>query len=335
MHILEWKNSEHPTVIRSGVTKTMNQINEILANPREWFQNDIDHLLTRVLAVSTRKITPDAADQKLVFDGVCHFLNTAFINIDVKKFYNTAPNVSLELYDQLSFGEKIVHTIYGKDRKLFYHDIVTGANCHHWTIILDSLFDKLQKAGLQINKRIVLYSVVEWHSFLLIEFQGKQYIADVFGESGRIGNIVSPVDKLRTLSQSPLAEKFSFQKKYDKDKTIQYFDTRAEFVSHLSQKPSNNIKLLFKPKIDGVEYNEVEIVISDESILCVVGEKSYVLFVEKWLAIPKKLSKTQVIDYVLQHATGDKKSKQEINTYMAMVRKKINPQKLYEIFGEK
>jgi hypothetical protein len=80
----------------------MEQINEILANPTEGFQNDIDHLLTRILAVSVRKITPEDSDQKLVFDGVCHFLNTAFANINIKKFYNSAPNILLKEYDSLS-----------------------------------------------------------------------------------------------------------------------------------------------------------------------------------------------------------------------------------------
>jgi len=86
-----------------NIDGTMEKINAILANPKDGFQNDIDHLLTRVLAVSTSKITPDPAVQKLVFDGVCHFLNTAFGNINIKKFYNTAPNILLTEYNQLPF----------------------------------------------------------------------------------------------------------------------------------------------------------------------------------------------------------------------------------------
>ena len=132
-----------------------------------------------------------------------------------------------------------------------------------------------------IKKKIVVYSKTEGHSFLLIEFQGEQFIADVFGENDRINKIISPVDSLRHLSKSPLIDRFSFQKKYDRDKTIEYFNDNEDFVEYLSNKPGNNIKLLFRPKIDETHYDEIEITINDESIICTVGDKSYILFVEK------------------------------------------------------
>ena len=335
MGILKWEKEGNTTVHRSGVGKTMEKINEILANPTEGFQNDIDHLLTRILAISARKITPEDSDQKLVFDGVCHFLNTAFANINIKKFYNTAPNILLKDYDHLSLGEKVVHNIYGKERKLFYKDIVTGANCHHRTIILDELFDKLLIAGLKIKKKIVLYSDIEGHSFLVIEFQGIQYIADVFGENDRIGQVISPLRSLQSLPKSPLPDKLSFLKTYDKSKSIQYFDNRNDFTEHLTQKPSNNIKIIFRPKIDESNYKEIEIIINNEAINCTIGDKSYKLFIQKWLVLPKKLHKTEVIDYIIQHTTGDQKAKQEIGKYITMIRKKINPQKIYNLFSKK
>ena len=313
----------------------MEQINEILADPQEGFQYEIDHLLNRILSASARKITPENSTQKLVFDGVCHFFNTAFANINIKKFYNTAPNILLKEYDHLSLGEKVVHNIYGKEWKIFYKDIITGANCHHRTLILDELFDKLQKAWLKIKKRIVLYSDIEGHSFLVIEFQGIQYIADVFGENDRIGQVISPLHSLQSLPQSPLPDKLSFLKKYDKSKSIQYFDNRDDFTEHLTQKPSHNIKLTFRPKIDESNYKEIEIIINNEAISCTVGDKSYKLFIQKWLLLPKKLRKTGVIDYIIQHTTGDQKSKQEIGKYITMIRKKINPQKIYNLFSKK
>lgn len=91
------------------------------------------------MTVSTSKITADPTVQKQVFDGVAHFLNTAFGNINIRKFHNTAPNISFGEYNELSLGKKIVSTIYGKEWKLFYKDIITGGNCHHWTLILKAV----------------------------------------------------------------------------------------------------------------------------------------------------------------------------------------------------
>jgi hypothetical protein len=129
-----------------GAQKTIGQINAILADPADHFEQDIDKLLRRTLAVSAKKITPNAADQKEVFDSICHFLNTAFANINIKKFYNTAPNISFHEYNQLPLGEKFAHNVYGKEWKLFYKDAVSGGNCHHWTLMLNDCFHYLQKA---------------------------------------------------------------------------------------------------------------------------------------------------------------------------------------------
>lgn len=167
---------------------------------------------------------------------------------------------------------------------------------------------------------------------MLLEFQGKQYIADVFGENTRIDNIITPLSVLQKLPQTPLPSHFSFQKQHDKSRAMEFFDNQTAFTDYLHHRPTRNIKLTFRPKIDETHYDDVEIVINDEAILCTIGERSYTLFIDKKFTLPKKLSKTQVIDYIMQHAEGDKKAKQEIATYINMVRKKINPQKLYEVF---
>lgn len=317
-----------------GIDGTMEKINAILADPKDGFQNDIDHLLTRVLAVSTNKITPDPATQKLVFDGVCHFLNTAFGNINIKKFHNTAPNISWEDYVKLPLWSQIANNIYGKNWELFYDKNISGWSCQHWTIVLKKIFDILESKWLSTRNRIMLYNTAGWHSLLIIEFQWKLYVADVFWLNHKYNKIISPLDDFpKEISKN--FSRFSFNKKQDQNGKILYLDTTENFIEKLAVRSTKNIALKFKPKLKDAA-TEVELSINYTGIILELDDTKYRFTLPKWFILPESLPTThKILDYLFQHLHGNREQKQELQKYLLMVMSKINPLKLYELFMKK
>ena len=299
----------------------VDQLNETLANPEEDFDKEINRVIKRMINISTRNLKEDEKSQKKFFDEVCNFLNSVFGNISIKKFYNTAPNKTLHEYADLSLWKQVVHNVYGKERRLFYRDQIWWWSCHHWTIFLNKIFDKLEKKWLKSSHRIAVYTDNGWHSMLLVEFQWQKYWADVFGDHEH-NDLVRKVTKWDLLYD---------EKDLLRRHQIKYMN-KNDFVEYIEDKPYKTIKVIFKPKLEDACSEEIEITINSEDLLVRVGWKSYSVFLKKWFKIPKKIPDTKLVDYLIQNSLWDKKSKEEIAKYLSIVRHKINPDKLKSIF---
>lgn len=310
--------------------KTLCEVNAVLSKADEHLLvEEINHIVNRTFRACTKNLSSSKEDQQLVFDDVCKFLNCLFQDVRIKKFYNNAPIVSLEDYTASPLGKKLLHVIYGKEWKLFYKDIITWGNCHHRTLILDHIFDVLQKKWLSLRKKIFIYKTDALHSFLLVEFDGKKYLADVFGENDDLGSIISP---LETISQQPKNFFLSHLSLDKENHGFSSFDHAKDFTHELAKRETSNVRLCFKPNLDG-NSQEIEITINSESMLFSLGDTNYTLFFDKKITLPKKMKGGQILDFLMRNAQWDKKSKQEISRYLSMIHNKIDPKKLYAIFN--
>jgi len=299
------------------------KINHILKYPEDDFDESIDNILERIIVASTKRLYPDKESQKQFFVQFCDALNWSFKNIHIKKFYNTAPLKSLQEYSHMNLWEKLVNNIYGKEWKLFYRNQIEWGFCHHRTLLLYDIFERLKSRGLEIDYKIFMYPIMEWHSALFLYFQGEKYCADLFGEHHDI-NIVRKIHQWDTLYDEVKLAKKEWMIAMDKESFIHYIDHR----------PYKNIRLLFKPDLDDGSSLEIDIAINKDSISIGVWDKSYVSFFKTGLQIPKKLHDGQVIDYLIQNSEWSKNIKQEIAKYLMMVRKKINPKKIRMLINE-
>ncbi len=312
-----------PQIKRHLSIITVNHINHTLENPTEEFQIKIDHILNKMINISTKKLDATPESQKEFFNQTCRFLNSIFSNMHIKKFYNTAPIQSLREYEKMSLWQQATHNIYGKERQLFYRSQIWWGSCHHWAIFLDKLFEKLKDKWLQIKNHIDLYSDIEWHSMVILEFQGEKYCADVFWEHDE--SIIRKIDKKDDIYE---------EKELHSRKQIEYFLDTGLFAEHIEEKPFKNIKITFKPKLEWNCGKEITINIDCDAILISIEEKSYRAFFKN-IVIPKKMHQGEVIDYLIQNSVWDKKDKQEIAKYLSIVRKKINTDKIRKLFKYK
>lgn len=311
------KKRKHLSII------TVDHINHTLEHPTEEFEIRIDNILKKMINVSTKNLDATPESQREFFNQTCRFLNTTFSNVHIKKFYNTAPIYSLNSYEKMSLWHQATHNIYGKERQLFYRKQIWWWSCHHWTIFLDKLFEKLKEKWLQVKNHIALYSAIEWHSMVIVEFQWEKYCADVFGDHD--DTVIRKIDK---------KDRIYPEKELYKRKEIEYFSDTKLFAEHIENKPYEDIRITFKPKLGSDCCDEINIDIDCDAILVSVDGKSYRSFLKN-IVIPKKLHKAEVIDYIIQNSTWDRKAKQEISKYLDIVRKKINIDKLMTLFKTK
>lgn len=311
----------------------VDQLNQTLANPSEDFDKEINRVIKRLIKISTRKLDNTPESQKLFFDETCNFLNSVFGSVQIKKFYNTAPIKSFREYADMSLWKEAINNIYGKERKLFYKEQIWGWSCHHRTIFLKKLFDKLEKKWLDIKSRILLYSNIWWHSLVGIQFQGKLYIADVSGVNSKVNRIISQLDQLPKEFSKHFAH-FSFNKKHDKDGKILYFDELNDFVDDISNKPIKNISLEFKPKLQDREATDISLSINKTWVILDVDWKGKTFLLPKNFIIPSNINTThKILDYIFHNISWDKICKTELQQYFSIVVSKINPDKLKSIFS--
>lgn len=295
------------------------KINSILAHPKNDFCDQINTILERMLNYSIKNLNDDDVSQKNYFDHVCHFMNSLFGNIHIKKFYNTAPKISYHDYNQMNFGSQITHNIYGKDWQLFYRNEVWWWSCHHWTILFYNVLEKIKKGWIDIDFKIALYTETEWHSMIIMNFQWESYCIDIGKYNEDIIRKITTKDDIYNLPALLKA------------KEINLFNNIQDFVTTLEKKSFKNIRLIFRPKIENNDSKDIEITINNENITVSVEDKDYQVFTNN-IILPKKIRDWEVINYIIQNSKWNKIDKEEIMKYINIVRLKININRLKSLF---
>lgn len=311
--------------------RVINLLNESLKNPWENFGDRINYILDKLISGISKKDIKDKDVQRELFDKVYNFLNNFFKEIEIKKFYNNIPRISLDKYANMNMGNQMVNNIYGKEWKIFYREQVNWWDCYYWTVLLKNVFDKLKAEWLSIEDRIFMYDEPWGHSSILIKFQGKIYLADYGLFNQMFGGCIAPIEQFDGHYQKWAFTKVSFNKKGDDG--VLYFDKQKDFIKHVSQKKINVAAVEFNPKLmDGKEHH-VRIVFFKKYIAFTINEKEYKYYFEDSFCLPKTCKNTdEVLGCLLKWVQAEKQEKNELKLYFDMIKSKINSAKIYEIF---
>jgi hypothetical protein len=133
----------------------------------------------------------------------------------------------------------------------------------------------------------------------LIDFDGTKYLADVFGENTDLNTIISPLETIAQLPNNLFLSHLSLDKE---NYSFSSFSSAKEFIEEISQRATNNIKLCFKPNLDGEASQEIEMTINNESMLFSLGDNNYTLFFDKDIRLPKKMKSNQILDFLMKNA---------------------------------
>lgn len=314
--------------------KITNLINQTLANPWEKFWDRIDYIINKVIYSIDQESIKDELIQKKVFDEVCNFLNTLFKEVQIKKFYNNIPKTTLSWYSKKNLWNQLIENIYWKEWKIFYKKEVNWWDCYYRSILLKKMFDKLKAKWLNIQDRIFVYDINRWHSGVIIKFQWKTYLADVsgFNQAQSLGKMISPVDQLNSTYKNQYFTKFSFNR--ENDFWLRYFNETKWFVDYISNKKINSAAIEFNPRLSDWKEKNVRISLTKNNIIFRIDwkEKEY-SFDKKFIFSKICANSHEVLDCLLKWIIADKDEKQEIGLYFDMIRNKINPEKIYEIFS--
>lgn len=314
--------------------KITNLINQTLANPWEKFWDRIDYIINKVIYSIDQESIKDELIQKKVFDEVCNFLNTLFKEVQIKKFYNNIPKTTLSWYSKKNLWNQLIENIYWKEWKIFYKKEVNWWDCYYRSILLKKMFDKFKAKWLNIQDRIFVYDENRGHSGVIVKFQWKTYLADVsgFNQAQSLGKMISPVDQLNSTYKNQYFTKFSFNR--ENDFWLRYFNETKWFVDYISNKKINSAAIEFNPRLSDWKEKNVRIALTKNNIIFRIDwkEKEY-SFDKKFIFSKICANSHEVLDCLLKWIIADKDEKQEIGLYFDMIRNKINPEKIYEIFS--
>lgn len=321
--------------------KISNLINKILSEPNEKFWDRINHVINKVFDSIPNDISKNKELQKEIFDKIYNFLNKTFKDIEVKKLYNNIPNIDFKKYADKDLWNQFINNIYGKERKIFYKNEIQWGSCHHWTIFFKKLFEKLEEKWFDIKSRIITYTLPWWHSAVILNFLWEKYFADLYWTEELY--LAKKIDKmvintftgLNKVAGMDVCSNFSFNKEKDKDRWINYYKDIDGFVFFIKNRKNNTATIEFKPKLEtGKDWNtRIELA------------KKYIALIINWeikkykinaIDIPIFLKNDpRILDFILKNICWTKEAKWEIAKYFEMIRNKINPEKIYEIFNDK
>lgn len=172
----------------------------------EWIDKIVSNL-QEFIEKRAKNIHSSPEFQKQTFEDVCAFLNSLTHNFKIKKFHNSIPKTTLKDYKNKTIWEQFIHNAYKYDWE--FDTDCKGWNCSYWTISLFQFFKALKKAGLNIDIKIFrfknMYDNFAWilslrHSWLIINFDGKDYLCDYDGLNfvyGEWNSMIQPLDDLR------------------------------------------------------------------------------------------------------------------------------------------
>jgi hypothetical protein len=258
-------------------------------------------------------------------------LNWLFKEINIKKFYNSIPKIDLLEYSQNNLWHQFINNIYWKERKIFYRKEISWWNCHYWSVFLKNIFDTLKSRWLDIQNRIFVYDEDWWHSSVIIKFQWEIYLADYGLFNQMFNKIVSPISDLDWFYQKGDFVKVSFNRK--NDVWVHYFDEIKDFVYYINSKRTISAAIEFNPRLEQWKEKKIKIQFFKKYLSLSIDweEKKYLI---KDDFILSKMCKDyhEVLDCLLKWILAERQQKCEMKLYLDMIRDKINPKKIYEIF---
>ena len=303
-------------------------------------------------------------EQAYFFDDFCYFLNFLEWDSYFTKIHNSIPHTSLEDYNNLSMWKQFFNNAYGRER--WFNKSCAWWSCSYWTVLLYNLFNKLKEAWIDMDIKIYRYKNLndeimncptKRHSWLIINFQWKDYIVDYEWISlinqwkivktldsflNACNNVLDENDKLTAEERNKIKkdkkvfENFKNGKQKETDKVI-FFDNMDEFLEHMKIFPEEKTISLYikvEDRVDPVKFN---FIFTDTGVQVGVNGRWY-----DYILRDNNLSKKDFIRnfikkfWIKRDINGpqriDKNWIDDLEEFIWLIKDKINTEKLYQSY---
>ena len=359
---LDRKSLKRKTKCQIFSDKITDEIWKTIENPDENLTQNLNKIINKAFRLISKNNLDDSDIQKEIFEQILSFLNDLFWKFEIKKFYNNIPKNDIKKYSEKNLWEQFIHNIYWKQRKLFYREEIGGWSCSYWTILFKHFFEELEKRWMDLKSEIFFYpnndiSGWRWHSWVIVSFQWKEYLADFWWFNQNNDNpIIESIDNLNKIYCSNNFDCFKSDaiKKYHKiqkkekkkDNTwLLFFHDIWTFVDRRSQRARNNATIEFVPKLDWKESKDVKFEFQSDKIYLTINGIQHIFIYKKNKKSLNDIPDENFFDYFISHIhhlqTTNKSTKEIIKIdwektifteYLNLIRKKINIQKLRKIY---
>lgn len=184
------------------------------------------------------KIKEIHQDSQKVLDIVLDFIEDIFQTFNIKIFYNLTPNVSYQEYARKPIGEQLVNNIFdgkmsAKNPNFIERDFVKWGNCHHWSIMIKKIFDKIKIPGVDCQ----IWRFQKGHSFLVFEHKNTFQVLDIV-EVGKRQNL-KEINSIWWPKNNEIITKIM-----DEDmSSVMDFDTITKFAKHTDKENTRGVRL--------------------------------------------------------------------------------------------
>lgn len=242
-----------------------------------------------------------------LFDQLTDFLNYDLLKLIRRKFYNNAPNITVEAYAQSSLTDQYLNNMLNPNTNI--EGEYFGGSCFHRAIFLKKLIDSWDIKWLKTQ--IVKYKEGN-HSFVLVSFQEESFKAEIHGKDNKI--------------IEPLGEYYNIQDNIPLVKNaIKVNEVRGI---------KNEIKIMYVNK----DWEEHIVNLDKEGLEFCVGW-SFIQYNPHNIRKTnlENLSSKEIFEYIIEHATIRRKDLSEYaedkikQICFAMI-EKTNPEEIRNIF---
>jgi hypothetical protein len=314
---------------KEKILKTIvEQIGNIFSNTKIYDTKNMNKLIEKITTGNKNSIWNTEEIQKKCFETIVYIINNLWKQTNIKKFYNTAPYISLTKYAHKDKTEQLLHNIYHSNRQRFYQSEMGWWNCHYRTVLFKRIFDIFKEQWLQIDSKIIVYKNIGWHSFLLVIFQWEKYIMDVWGIDMISKKTVTPIKELENNIQESINKQLRIHRQ--KNAKIHIYDDILNFAEYIDTKPIKNIAVHFRPKLEDVSISsDIEISINKKNIQMQINDHNYVIYIhESYKPWDHINNNRQLFEDILNNNKTDSKTKEIYNKYIYMIAEKISYYKL-------
>lgn len=355
------KESPKKTKCQIFSNKISDEIWKTIENPDENLTQSLNKTFNKVFKLISKNDLNNTDIQREIFEQILSFLNNLFWKIEIKKFYNNIPKTDIQKYWKKTLWEQFIHNIYWKQRKLFYRNEIGWWSCSYWTILFKHFFEELEKRWMNLKSEIFFYPNNDtngwrWHSWVIIFFQGKEYLADFWWFNSMSNNsIIQSIDALNKLYNSNNFDNFKSQnikkyytlqgKKKEKQKNLLFFHDIWTFTNRRSQRARKNATIEFAPKLDWKSSKDVKFEFQSDKIYLTIDGIQHIFSYKKDNKSLSDIPDEKIFDYFISHiqhlqttdkSTGEvikiKWEKTIFTEYLNLIRNKISIEKLRKIY---
>lgn len=257
----------------------------------------------------TNKETFEAKQEK-IFRDICTFINSLDNNHEFfRKIYNSIPNITQNDYSKQTIWKQLLQSIYPHNLNL--RNAWDGVSCSYRTIMLYDFFMQLKEAWLNIEVILFRFNELDvkflWfpnmrHSWILIKFQWKNYIADFSWIAlNNWWGMVSSIDEMMERSEE-LKKELSFflfwnQKNSDK---VTFFNDKEGFLKHIENFPEYQ-RISFRVLAKNNNFLKISLDFYEQEIVLKVWNNKFTYNIENY----ESLKSDNFLDFFINNVSSN------------------------------